>query len=146
MKKRTTADQVLEAVEDLYNLEQIVTRETLCEKTGLKLTTVDDRLKALVMDGKIVRVQRGVFVPVAQHPPARVISKTVLPDGTVKIDIGDDVLTLTPREDRMLASLFVGTALQGATVEIGHQVAQLSGTIMQRLRNLEAERQAEVPG
>ena len=36
----------------------------------------------------------------------------MLTDGTVKIEIGDDVLTLTPREDRALAMLQVGAVMQ----------------------------------
>jgi hypothetical protein len=36
---------VLQAVQDLHAQEQIVTRETLAEFTGLKLAIVDDRLK-----------------------------------------------------------------------------------------------------
>lgn len=99
---KTNKQIVLEAVEDLYRLEQIVTRETLADYTGLKLSVIDDRLKALVADERIARVQRGVFVPVAQHPPARPISHTELPDGTVVLDIGDEVLHLTPREARHL--------------------------------------------
>lgn len=93
---KTNKQLVLEAVEDLHRLEQIVTRETLANHLDMKLSVIDDRLKALVADERIMRVQRGVFVPVAQHPPARQISHTELPDGTVVLDIGDEVLHLTP--------------------------------------------------
>lgn len=103
--KKSTLMIVLEAVQDLHAQEQIVTRAALAELTGLKLTTIDDRLDVLVGEGDIIRVERGVFVPAVKHPPARPMSKTVIPDGSVKIEIGDDILTLTPREDRMLANL-----------------------------------------
>lgn len=138
MVKRTSSTQiVLEALQDLHAQEQIVTREALSDVTGLKVAVVDDRLKSLVADGLVARVQRGIYVPVEQHPPARQISKTILPDGTVKIDIGDDVLTLTPREDRMLANLFAGVTLQSATIELGHHAALMSGTLNSRLNRLE---------
>jgi hypothetical protein len=39
------------------------------------------------------------------------MSKTVLPDGTVKVEIDEDVLTLKPKEDRILAMLLAGSAL-----------------------------------
>ena len=136
--KKTNADLVREAVEDLHSMEQIATRETVAEQTGLKLSIIDDRLKALVLDGQMVRVQRGVYVPVTRHPEARPISKTLLPDGTVKIDIGDDVLTLTPRENRMLADLLAGSVLSSAAIEVGHQSAQLTGAIHRRLLRLES--------
>lgn len=103
--KKSTLILVLEAVQDLHAKEQIVTRAALAELTGLKLTTIDDRLDVLVGEGDIIRVERGVFVPAVKHPPARPMSKTLIPDGSVKIEIGDDILTLTPREDRMLANL-----------------------------------------
>ncbi|MFI8608520.1 hypothetical protein ACIGFL_09365 [Pseudomonas sp. NPDC077649] len=137
MTKRSSTQIVLEALQDLHAQEQIVTREALAEVTGLKVAVVDDRLKALVADGDVARVQRGIYVPVDQHPPARHISKTILPDGTVKIDIGDQVLTLTPREDRMLANLFAGVTLQSAQIELGHHAALLSGTLSTRLNRLE---------
>lgn len=136
-EKRSSTQIVLEAIQDLHAQEQIVTRETLRELTGLKLTVIDDRIGALIEDGLVVRVQRGVFVPVASHPPARVISKTVLPDGTVKIDIGDTVLTLTPREDRMLAGLQAGVVMQAAAIELGHHSAMVAGEMQGRLNKVE---------
>lgn len=108
----TSTQRIYEAVCELHALEQVATRDTVAELTGLKLAIVDDRMRALMGDGKLKRVLRGVYVPVEVHPPARSISKTVLTDGTVKIEIGDDVLTLTPREDRALAMLQVGAAMQ----------------------------------
>lgn len=137
VENKPSSAVVFEAVTDLHNLEQIVTRETLHSYTGLKLSVIDDRLKMLVEQEKIVRVQRGVFVPAMRHPPARVVSKTLLPDGTVKIDIGDQVLTLTPREDRMLAQLFAGVAVQSASVELGHHSAIQSGEMNRRLNQVE---------
>ena len=135
--KRSSTQIVLEAVQCLHGQEQIVTRETLAQLTGLKLSVIDDRIGVLIDDGLAVRVQRGVFVPAETHPPARVISKTVLPDGTVKIDIGDTVLTLTPREDRMLAALQAGVVMQTAAIEVGHQSAMVAGEMNGRLNRVE---------
>lgn len=135
--KRSSTQIVLEALHDLHQQEQVVTRETLCTLTGLKLSIIDDRIGSLIDDGLVVRVQRGVFVPADVHPPARVISKTVLPDGTVKIDIGDQVLTLTPKEDRMLAGLQAGVVMQTAAIEVGHHSAMMAGELNGRLNRLE---------
>lgn len=137
--QKSTLLVVLEAVQDLHAQEQVVTRETLAELTGLKLTTIDDRLGVLVDEGDIVRVQRGVFVPAVRHAPARPMSKTVMPDGTVKIEIGDEVLSLTPREDRMLAGLQAGAATQLAAVELGHQAARLNAELAEQVRRLSRE-------
>lgn len=135
--KRSSTQIILEAVQDLHAQEQIVTRETLHGLTGLKLSVIDDRVGALIDDGLVVRVQRGVYVPAETHPEARAISKTLLPDGTVKIDIGDQVLTLTPREDRMLARLFAGVVMETAAIEVGHQAAIQGGELTGRLNKIE---------
>lgn len=136
-ERKTSAQLVLEAVHDLHAQEQVVTRETLQAVTGLKLTTIDDRIAVLVDDGLVHRINRGVFVPAVQHPPARPISKTILPSGMVKIEIGDEVLELTPREDRQLASLQVGPAIQFSGIESGHQAALMHSDLSRRLRGLE---------
>lgn len=121
--KETSTQRIYDAVCELHALEQVATRETVAELTGLKLSIVDDRLRDLRDDGQVRRVLRGVYVPVEVHPPARSISKTVLTDGTVKIEIGDEVLTLTPREDRALAMLQAGAAMQVLGVATGRAVA-----------------------
>ena len=136
-RRKSSTLIVLEAVEDLHAMEQVVTRETLVEHTGLKLAIVDDRIGALIEDGQMHRVRNGVFVPAAKHPPARALSKTVMPDGMVKIEIGDDVITLTPREDRALATLQAGVAAQFAAINLGHQATALTSGINERVLRLE---------
>ena len=107
-----SSQRVFQAVQELRAHEQIATRETVAALTGLKLSIVDDRLGTLVDDGRLKRLIRGVYELVEAYPAPRAISKTVLPNGYVKYDIGDDVITLTPKEDRVLASLQRGTATE----------------------------------
>lgn len=144
-RRKNSTELVLEAIEDMHAQEQVVTREALVEHTGLKMTIVDDRIGVLIEDGRVHRVRSGVFVPAAKHPPTRAISKTVMPDGLVKLEIGDDVLTLTPREDRALAALQAGVAVQFAAINLGHQTAALTSGISGRVLRLEriAARQQE---
>jgi len=136
---RTTIQQIFDTVCELHNLEQIVTREAVREATGLPLTTVDDRLAVLVDRGEILRVERGVFVPAVRHPPARPISKTTMPDGSVKIEIGDVVLDLTPREDRHLAGMMAGSAIQLVAVADGAESAAKIADLSRRIGQLKAE-------
>lgn len=117
--------RVFEAVCDLHALEQIATRETVAELTGLKLTIVDDRLGALVDDEKLKRVLRGVYVPVEVFAPARDISKTIVSNGLVKYEIGEMVLALTPREERRLAELASGVLTQAIAIESSRQTSIL---------------------
>lgn len=132
----TSTQRVLDAVQELHALEQIATRETIADLTGLKLTIVDDRLGVLVDEDRLRRVQRGVYVPVEAHPPARAMSKTVLPDGCIKIEIGDEVLTLTPKEDRALAMLQAGAATQAVSISTGRQASALLADLLQQVRGL----------
>lgn len=145
-----SSQRVYEAVCELRAQAQTVTRETVAELTGLKLTIVDDRLAVLVDDGKLKRVLRGVYEVVEVYPPARPISKTVLGDGHVKYEIGDDVLTLTPTEDRTLALLTAGAATQVAAIEAGRQQVMLATEMATKIKKLEREvtnlRAAQVAG
>lgn len=132
-RPKSTAAIILEAIQDLYASEQMVTREVLADITGLKLTVIDDRLGYLLDNGKIRRVQRGVFVPMEQHRPARPISRTLCPDGTTVLEVGDTVFILSPRESRMLGELMAGSAQQYAAIEIGHEVERLNGALAAQL-------------
>ena len=143
--RKPSAEVVFEAVCDLHAEEKAVSRETLAQVTGLKLSVVDDRLGVLVDEGLIHRIQRGVYVPAAQHPPARPISKTILPDGMVKIEIGDEMLTLTPRESRALGEIQAGAAHQYIEIEAHGYLSESLGdlwraheSVRRRVRALEA--------
>ena len=138
-KPRSTAEVVMGAIEDLHAREQIVTREILSELTGLKLTTIDDRLGHLVDSGKIRRVQRGVFVPLEQHRPARPISRTLCPDGTTVLEVGDTVMILSPRESRMIGELMAGSSQQYAAIEIGHETARLNAVLSAQISEVRRE-------
>ena len=144
--KRPTAETILEAIQDLHAREQIVTRETLAEVTGLKLTTIDDRLGYLLDNGRIRRVQRGVFVPMEQHKPARPISRTLCPDGTTVLEIGETVMILSPRESRMLGEVMAGAAQQFVAIEIGHEGARLNSALAAQVSEVRRElRQSQEP-
>jgi len=136
---KSNAEIVLSAVQDLFAREQIVTREILAELTGLKLTTIDDRLGHLVDTGKIRRVQRGVFVPLEQHRPARPISRTLCPDGTTVLEVGDTVMILSPRESRMIGELMAGSSQQYAAIEIGHEAARLNAVLAAQISEVRRE-------
>ena len=138
-KPRSNAEVVLGAIEDLHAREQIVTREILAELTGLKLTTIDDRLGHLVDTGRIRRVQRGVFVPLEQHRPARPISRTLCPDGTTVLEVGDTVMILSPRESRMIGELMAGSSQQYAAIEIGHEAARLNAALQSQISDVRRE-------
>lgn len=120
---------VLEAVQELYCQEISITTSMLMRVTGLRHVTVADCIKALKERGEIWSPARGVYLPVMKHPPARAVSRTALPDGTVKLEVGDDVLTLTPRESRMVAEAMGGTNTLIAAIESLNQIAEVASLI-----------------
>lgn len=139
-----STQRVFDAVRDLREVDQIATRETVAELTGLKLSIVDDRLRALVDDGKLKRLLRGIYELVEQYPPSRAISKTIIGDGYIKIEIGDQLLTLTPSEDRDLAMLQVGAAGQAVMINSTNQhlylATELAAKVEKQGRELKAMR------
>lgn len=137
MTKESTKEIVYDAVVELHSNEQVITRETLASFIDVPQGVIDDRLKTLVNEGLLIRVQRGVYVPLQKHPATRVISQTELPCGTVIIDIGEQVLKLTPREARTLATMLAARATQAAQIQLGYNVSVLTNELSQRIRQVE---------
>lgn len=132
-----STQRVYDAIVELHNAGQRATRHTVQELTGLSLVKVDDRIKALVEREQIKRFLKGEYVPVEVHPPMRAISKTLMAGGLVKIEIGDDVLTLTPAEDRALSMLMAGAAAMVAQIETGMAVREMATTMVAKVDQLQ---------
>jgi hypothetical protein len=123
-KRKTTREIIWQAITDLHNAEQTVTRKTLQELTGLKFTTIDEHVDKMVNnDGCLIRLIAGVFRPVFTPPPARAISTTYMPDGMCLVEVGDVVLHLWPREARILGGALAGHAIQQAQIQLGFEMA-----------------------
>lgn len=116
---------VMDAIKDLYDQEIPVTSPAIIRATGLKPVTVADCIKTLKERGEIWTPERGIYRPVLKHPPARAVSRTTLPDGTVKLEVGDEILTLTPRESRMVAEAMGGSAALLVAIESANQMAEV---------------------
>lgn len=136
---KSNREIILDAITDLHNCEQIVTRELLAEVLGIKKSIIDVHIVSLYNDEEIYKVARGVYAPTPVHAPARGIWKRTLPCGTVKIEIGDIVLTLTPKEARMLGKEMMGDGMQYANIEMGHALAQANAIHENKIRQLELE-------
>lgn len=123
--RATNKEIILDSIIDLHNSEQIVTRDLLLDVLDLKKNIIDDNITSLVNEGRVYRVRRGVYAPISEHTPARGIWKRTLPCGSVKLDIGDDVvILLTPKEARTLGKEMMGDGMQYSNIELGHHVAQ----------------------
>lgn len=78
LSPRNSTGVVYDAICELHAMEQKVTRKSLAEATGLKMSIIGDRTRALVDWGKVFRLQRGVFEPAIVHPPARPMRKSAM--------------------------------------------------------------------
>lgn len=146
MNGDTTKDIVLNAVIELYNEQQEARREEIASLIDLPMVIIDERLKILVNQGELIRVKRGVYKPRVSMPPTRIISISDLPDGTVTIDIGDDVLTLTPREARTLALQLAGRVMQVSNIGLSYTIAEITTDLGAMARSIEKLARGERDG
>jgi hypothetical protein len=110
ISSKSTRETIHEALVDAFNSSQRpVTRETLHFVTGISKATIDEHLdKLITVEETVIRVERGLFEPVIKHPETRPISKTVIPGGLIKLEIGDKCIDMTPSENRIMKELFGG--------------------------------------
>lgn len=104
-------DIVYQAVVDLSQRDGVAKRDFLKARTGLPFSIVDEAVKRLKEDEKSVKMLKpGHFVPIKKYDE-QACSATVLDDGRCKIEKGDDLITLTPREAASFIGLLVGYAM-----------------------------------
>lgn len=132
-----TRQLVLDAVRDLRALDQPATRETVQDMTGLKGSIVDDRLKHLVDEEKLRRVMKGHYDLVTAYPESRIISQTLLPDGCLKLELGDDMLLLTPKELRDISMMLSGHAESARVLTITNPILVQNAELTSQIASLE---------
>ena len=142
-KEATSSQRVYDAVRELRGLGMEATRHTVAELTGLRMTTVDDRLRHLVEDEqRLRRTVRGCYELTDQYPPPRPMSLTILTDGCVKTEIGDDVQTLTPAEARAFARALGGFLDDARVLEASRAQLMVATELAE---NVERLRRANLP-
>lgn len=109
-EQRTNRAIVLQAIVDLCEHNQAASRARIADITGMKLSTLDERIFDLKAAGLIRSPAMGIFEPIDQSPD-RPVSTTSMPFGKTKIEVGDEILTLTPREAFALAKALGGHLL-----------------------------------
>ena len=137
-----STERIFQAVRDLREADQIATRDTVAEMTGLKMTVVDDRLRTLVDDGRLRRLLRGVYELVEVFPPPRTTYAGITQSGMVKVEVGDDVWTLTPSEARRVARVLGGFAEDARILESSRAHLFLATELAAKVERLEREMRA----
>ena len=109
--ERLRIGKVMEAAHFLHEKNQPITSMTISRLLNEKRERVEDHVKRAWRNGLLRRTDVfGVYIlaPENDDTDTRAISQTWLPDGTIKIEIGDDVFTLSPTESRVLAAMLAG--------------------------------------
>ncbi len=105
--ERTNRQIVLETITELCERGQSASRASVVRLSGLKATIVDERIKDLKAQNLIRCDVPGFYEPVDQTVD-RPVSTTSMPFGRLKIEIGDFLVELTPREAVRLAEQVAG--------------------------------------
>lgn len=141
-QQKSTAQRIWDAINDLYNQEQVVTRETLAEVTGMKMSIIDDHVGRMVDNEQLRRVRAGVFVPIPKCAPPRPVTGTMTPDGFLILELGELVWVLQQKEARMVGALTAGQFVQFSNIQSGHEAGVLAAEIYGKLKKEERARQA----
>ena len=128
-QERTAKSRVYDAFWCLKDAEAPITRDALVRQTGLKTVTVDEALKALRRDEKIIIIERGLYDLAEKVELTQAVSVTLTPEGVVKIEKGDQVTEWTQREWRMIAPLAAGAAAQAAVIEHTNRTMHLADQV-----------------
>lgn len=137
--KLTNAQRVWDAIVDLHNAGKSVTRKSISDLSGLKLHIVDDHVDRLVSRDQLRRLGAGLLELVEQFGEPRPISKTVLPNGLVKLEIGSQYLELTPKESLVLSGLFRSELFTMAEIESGNRALIRMSELTNRITELQRQ-------
>lgn len=104
---RTNRQIVLQAITTICEHNAYANRASVTRMSGLSQGIVDDHIKKLKADDIIRMDVPGFYYPVDQTVD-RMVSVTGMPMGRMKVEIGDVLLILTPREWFDLARFTAG--------------------------------------
>ena len=145
VQEKTNRERVWSTIMELHNQGQIVTRQRVQELSKLTFHVVDGHITNLIeREGLLRRVMNGVFEPVVTFVETRVITVTDLPDGMTKLEIGDEVIQLTPNEVRMLAKRLQGDAQTASNLQMQHDIGYLTHDVQQRMIKQNQEQAAQL--
>lgn len=134
-----TADQVEQVITEIHNAGRIPTREVIADTLSVPVGKIDEHVKNLLKDGHIRRVSAGVYEPVFRLRASRPVTVKRLLTGMVEITAGNDRLSLTPEEERMVAASLVGAAAQFHDLTRGRDLADQFRVLQRQHEQLQDE-------
>ena len=119
--KAVSSDQLLEqrfsailcAARRLWEAGEYITRSSLIAATGMTEPICDSTLRAMVDQGLINRSIKGVYqLPECENTELRAVSATWIPNyGGLKLEIGDECISLRLEEARLAALALYGAVM-----------------------------------
>lgn len=140
--KKSSRETIWDTICDLHSKGQVSSRQLLVDLTGLSFGVVDDHCSAMVEDMTLLRIAPGIFEPMPQYRMAESVSTTLLPNGMLKVEIGDAVLDLVPKEQRALGIQMAGYGMEFGNIQSGRESARLATMLEFKLKA--AEKQIDV--
>ena len=138
--RKSSRDQVYDAILELSDSETPAKAADIANVTGLAMPIVYDSIKALKQRGRIYS-DNGHFFACDEVQETQAVSHTILPDGRVKLEKGDQVMDLNPREARALAKTLAGSVEQAAVILMQHRQNEMQAQIRRLHRLVERLRQ-----
>lgn len=135
----TTGQRIWEAITDIFNVDQVVTRESLVEFTGYKMTIIDDHVTRLIENGQLRRVRSGVFVPIPRYAPPRPVYGSMTTDGFFVLEVGDQKVVMQPKEARQAGALLAGQFMQLTSIQANCDLNQLVNDLQDGLKAVRRE-------
>lgn len=134
--RKSSRDQVYDAILELSDSETPAKAQDISRVTGLAMPIVYDSIKALKQRGRIYS-DNGTFFVCGEYQPAQPVYHTAMPDGIIKLEKGDQILTLNPREARALAKTMGGVLEQAATIVMSYRQDEQHAQIRRLKRQIE---------
>ena len=134
--KKSSRDRVYDAILELSDSETPAKAADIANITGLAMPIVYDSIKALKQRGRIYS-DNGSFFASEEVAETQAVSHTILPSGAVKLEKGDQVMDLNPREARALAKTLAGSVEQAAVILMQHRQNDMQAQMRRMHRRVE---------
>ena len=130
---------IWDTILELRNSERRINRTALAALTGLKPGIVDDHVERWIEKDQLRRAGNGELEVIEQFPASRPVSVTGLRSGLVKLEVGSDLLELTPTEARDIARWFHGFVHELAQTDAANRAMVLCHELSRELKEARRE-------
>lgn len=141
--RKSSRDLVYDAIAEMSDSEMPARTPDIVSVTGLSSAVVSDSIKELKRRGRIFS-DNGQFLVSEMHQETQAVTQTILPSGALKVEKGDVVLDLTPREARNLFGMGGAYTQQAAVIVMDRKLVEQQSQIRRlqmRTVRMESERE-----